>query len=178
MILGSKYELAYSHRRRFDEGKIMVVRSKSAIAALLIAASSMMVAEAATAQTATEEAPTVLQAVQDAYYTRGGDYFENRRFPRSVTWFLGPFPENDIARDGERLNEVYTDAMYQQTSLDPDVRTVDLENPFNTSLLTMPPVEETVYSAPPAPPVIVLPPEARPAPPVAPAPERAVPALW
>jgi hypothetical protein len=47
------------------------------------------------------------------------------------------FPENQIARDGELLHEIYKDALQQQSSL-PNVRTRDLPNPFDTSLLENP----------------------------------------
>lgn len=47
------------------------------------------------------------------------------------------FPENQIARDAKLINILYTDAMKQQSSL-PPIRTRDLPNPFDTSLLENP----------------------------------------
>lgn len=153
----------------------MVVGSRGSVAAVLIAASSVFAAGGAIAQTV-EEPPSLADAFQEAFYTRGGNFFENREFPRSLTWFAGPFPENDITADAEAVHELYLDALEQQNSAGPVIRTADLENPFSTSLLTLPPTEEIEYSAPAPAPVIVLPPEARPAP--APAPQRPIPALW
>jgi hypothetical protein len=56
--------------------------------------------------------------------------------PGSV--FKNSFPENEIARDAELINTVYRDALYQQTNNDPYIRTPDLPNPYNTSLLMSP----------------------------------------
>ncbi|PLZ90418.1 hypothetical protein CI594_18870, partial [Fischerella thermalis CCMEE 5196] len=48
------------------------------------------------------------------------------------------FPENQIARDSELVYILYQDVLYQQVSNDPYLRTPDLPNPYNTSLLMSP----------------------------------------
>jgi hypothetical protein len=112
------------------------------------------------------------QAFLDAFYTRGGNFFENRRFPTAFTWFLGPFPENDILADGEAVHELYVLASQLQNESDPYLRTADLVNPFDTSLLLLPPYQPE--PVPPAEPFFLPPPvSTTPA-----APAEPVPALW
>ncbi|HEY9624304.1 MAG TPA: hypothetical protein V6C78_28370 [Crinalium sp.] len=90
-----------------------------------------------TTTTSTEQI-TIPQRFEDALYNRGGTFYGNQRVPRSVTWFLGPFPENDISSDADDVHDLYVEVMTQQVFSDPIVRTADLTNPFDTSLLLLP----------------------------------------
>lgn len=124
----------------------------------------------------TVEIQPIDEAFIDAFYTRGGSFFENREFPRAFTWFLGPFPENDITGDARSLHRVYNIVIEQQGQSDPFIRTPDLANPFDSSLLLTPPLDvrtisEQVPFAPP--PIIVAPPQAQPV-----RPQQPVPALY
>jgi hypothetical protein len=51
---------------------------------------------------------------------------------------VNAFPEALIADDARRVNEVYKEALLRQVASDPVIRTPDLINPFNTSILTQP----------------------------------------
>jgi hypothetical protein len=51
---------------------------------------------------------------------------------------LGAFPENQLMENAKLLNRVYHDALYQQVSSDPIIRTRDFNNPFDTSLMENP----------------------------------------
>ncbi len=77
-----------------------------------------------------------------------GSTFEGVSFLGQSSFFLGisypwpptfnAFPETLIADDARRLNDVYKEALIRQVSSDPIIRTPDLINPFNTSILTQP----------------------------------------
>ncbi len=117
----------------------MGVRLNSLIGSGVLAASTLF-AVAAQAQ----ERPSVFRpreavpdAVDRAFDTNVSDY----RGPKFTVQSLigtGSFPENAIARDGDHLHRLYRDLLTQQVSNDPIIRTADLPNPYNTSILTLP----------------------------------------
>ncbi|MCU0570403.1 MAG: hypothetical protein MUF49_28005 [Oculatellaceae cyanobacterium Prado106] len=107
---------------------------------------------------ADDESITIPEAFDRAFYRFDENFYRNRQVPRSLTWFLGPFPENEIAGDGRMVNRLYREVFTQQTTEDPTIRTADLPNPFSYSLSTdsiVPPEEPipspafTSFSAPP-----------------------------
>jgi hypothetical protein len=57
---------------------------------------------------------------------------------KSGSLFRNSFPESEIARDAELVNVVYRDVLNQQVGNDPYIRTPDLPNPYNTSLMMSP----------------------------------------
>ena len=59
-------------------------------------------------------------------------------FLGSGSGFSNSFPENEIARDAELVNTLYRDVLTQQSSNDPYLRTPDLPNPYDSSLLMSP----------------------------------------
>lgn len=135
----------------------------------------------ATAQTATLQ-PSIPDTFNDAFFSNGGTFSGNQGLGGSLSLLLGipGFPENQIARDGRRVDRLYREVLEQQVASDPTIRTPDLPNPFSGSLLTTPLIaaEEPI---PPAPPPVVFqqPNFVTPAPAPAPvAPARPVPALW
>lgn len=159
----------------------MAVGIKNTLCALLLAASSIgLVAPALAQETTNEEegVPTIPEALLDAFYTRGGNFYQNRDFPRSFTWFLGPFPENDIAADGRAVSRFYQQYLIWQAQSEPVVRTPDLASPFESSLLVAPIYEEEAVPASVAPPTFILPPQALPPAPPPAQPSRPVPALY
>ncbi|NJN85145.1 MAG: hypothetical protein HC881_00935 [Leptolyngbyaceae cyanobacterium SL_7_1] len=121
------------------------------------------------------EVQTINDRVLDAFYNRSGTFFENRVPQRNITWFLGPFPENDIWQDGRSVHRVYRDILFQQTQSDPYVRTADLVNPYDSSLLLSTPYEPVPILQAPAFNAPVFPPATRP---TQPSPPRPVPGLW
>lgn len=144
-----------------------------------LAGATLIMAETAIAQEDLPDAPDLVEiyavdeAFMDAFYNRGGNFFENRRFPTAFTWFLGPFPENQVRSDGESVHEIYLLASELQNESDPYIRTADLVNPYNTSLLLIPPYQPE--PVPPYEPFFLAPP------PVSTTPAEAsgpVPALW
>jgi hypothetical protein len=126
------------------------MRLTKLLRALVVAAASSVLASAATAQTdPTGFAPirleTVPEAIERAFFRDSGTFYHNRTIPRQGAYILGPglpgraaFPDIEIERDAERVNIVYNDALYQQVASDPVIRTLDLPNPFNTTLRGQP----------------------------------------
>lgn len=133
----------------------MNVRIKILAGLLTIAIFPTVAATGAMAQEGEDEperidVQTINDRYLDAFYNRSGTFFENRVPQRSITWFLGPFPENDIWRDGQSVHRVYRDTLFQQTQSDPYIRTADLVNPYDSSLLLSTPYEPVpILEAPP-----------------------------
>lgn len=109
------------------------------------------------------------------FFSNSREYSRNRTLPGQLKRIFGPFPENSMSRDQRNVHQLYLETQYKQMNSGPIIRTVDLQNPFQASLRTLPP---PVVAAPIPPlgvqPPIVAPPVAVPAVPT-PAP---VPALW
>lgn len=110
---------------------------------------------------------------------KAGSYFKSRSLGDQLNLILGfeGFPENRLRRDFKKLGQFHKNALEQQSMSDPIIRTPDLANPFDESLLTLSdqePVRE------PVPEVIIIeeqqPEPLPPAPPVVP--PAPVPALW
>jgi hypothetical protein len=96
-----------------------------------------------------EEIETIPSAFEDAYYRFDENFYDNSLFPRSASWFLGPFPENEIAGDGRAINNLYREVLAQQSADGPTIRTQDLPNPYTDSVMTSPivPPEEPIPAA-------------------------------
>jgi hypothetical protein len=88
---------------------------------------------------------TASDAMERAFFKNDPNFYRNNSFKRNLDLILGTgslfrnsFPENEIARDAELLNTVYRDVMMQQATNDPYIRTPDLPNPYNSSLMMSP----------------------------------------
>lgn len=130
--------------------------------------------------------PTVNDRFQQAYFSDDRDFFTNRGIARQVDLLFGPgeiirnsFVENEIARDGRAIYDTYLGVMAYQLTSTPILRTRDLPNPFNQSLLTQPNAQVTNPVITPAQQPVIEPEPVAPAP-VTPAPGNRppVPALW
>lgn len=86
----------------------------------------------------TPQFETLPQVFEDTFFRNDRNFYRNRQTPRNGTWFLGPFPENEIASDGRAINRLYREVLEQQVSTGPLMRTPDLPTPYGTSLLTNP----------------------------------------
>ncbi|MEB3355390.1 MAG: hypothetical protein VKK04_01495 [Synechococcales bacterium] len=126
------------------------------------------------------EAQSIPEALEEAFFSNDEEFFVNRGIGRQLSWLLGfGFPENEIVRDGRALDRLYKEILEQQVSTTPLIRTPDLPNPYQTSVLLSPDLDIVVQEfeqttirqpipAPAAPPQIVAPPP----------PPTPVPALW
>ncbi len=120
----------------------MGMRIKSLLGAVMLSAVATSISDAATAQDAPVFRPreTVPTTINRTYFGKLGE-FSDRNPLRSTQLLIGTpfgFPENQISRDAERLHRLYTDLINQQVSSDPIIRTADLPNPYNFSVLTLP----------------------------------------
>ena len=74
-----------------------------------------------------------------AFYEDSGNFFHNNSSFGQIETFLGwGFPENEISHDAEIVHSIYQSVLKQQTQNDPIIRTLDLQNPYNSSLRTNP----------------------------------------
>ncbi|AFY41692.1 hypothetical protein [Nostoc sp. PCC 7107] len=112
---------------------------------LVLLATGFVFPSMAFAETATPNYETANEAFERAYFRHDRNFYENNTPKRQLQNFLGngsgfkdSFPENEIARDAELMNTLYRDVMTQQVGNDPYLRTPDLPNPYDTSLLASP----------------------------------------
>jgi hypothetical protein len=107
------------------------------------------VANAQRVEESANEVQTLPEAFDDAYFRFDENFYRNRQVPRNLTWFIGPFPENEIAGDGRVVNRLYEEAIAQQELDGPTIRVQDADNPFQSSIMTAPivPDEEPIPAA-------------------------------
>lgn len=110
---------------------------------VLLAASISVPAFADDKGTTNYETPN--EVFDRAFFKNDRNFYSNNTFKRQIDWIVGSgsllgnsFPENEIARDAELVNVVYRDILNQQVGNDPYIRTPDLPNPYNTSLMMSP----------------------------------------
>ena len=97
------------------------------------------------AQTESPNYGNINDLFERAFFRHNGDFYENSTPKSQLDTILGSgsvfrnsFPENGIARDAELVNTLYRDVLQQQVGNDPYIRTPDLPNPYDTSLLMSP----------------------------------------
>jgi hypothetical protein len=113
---------------------------------LVLLAAGIAFPSVASAQTETAKTETTNDVFERAYFRHDRNFYENSSSPKrqldvffgSGTGFGGSFPENEIARDAKLINTLYHDVLTQQVGNDPYIRTPDLPNPYDTSLLMSP----------------------------------------
>lgn len=124
----------------------MGIKIKPLSALLVLLATSIAFPSIASAETETPNYETTNDVFERAFFRHDRNFYENSGgVKRQLSVFLGAgsvfrnsFPENEIARDGELVNTLYRDVLTQQVSNDPYIRTPDLPNPYDTSLLMSP----------------------------------------
>ncbi|MEM9903531.1 MAG: hypothetical protein AAF921_00690 [Cyanobacteria bacterium P01_D01_bin.44] len=114
------------------------------IAALTISASSVAIADAK-AQEVSADQPSVLEVIDDINYNHSGDYYTNRGLFRQLDLIVGfgwigsaNFPELEMDRDAQALEEAYGELMFLQTQNTATIRVPDLRSPYNTSVQLLP----------------------------------------
>lgn len=88
---------------------------------------------------------TTSNAFVKAYFHNDPNFYENGSFKRQVEALIGSpskygssFTDNEIAKDAQLMNILYQDVLAQQSTNDPYLRTPDLPNPYDSSLLMSP----------------------------------------
>ncbi|KAB8316601.1 hypothetical protein SD81_025870 [Tolypothrix campylonemoides VB511288] len=110
---------------------------------VLLATISFPVVGAAQTQTLNYETPN--EVFERAFFRNDPNFNGSQTLKSQINEILGfgsifrnSFPENKIARDAELVNIVYRDVLNQQVGHDRYIRTRDLTNPYDSSLLTSP----------------------------------------
>ncbi|AUT02353.1 hypothetical protein CLI64_19245 [Nostoc sp. CENA543] len=122
----------------------MGIKFKSISGLLVILATGMVMPAIAHA----EEVPnyeSTNDAFERAYFRHDRNFYENNTPKRQLDSLLGigssprdSFADNEITSDAELINTLYRDVLTQQAMNDPYLRTPDLPNPYNTSILMSP----------------------------------------
>jgi hypothetical protein len=88
---------------------------------------------------------TISETFNRAFFRNDPEFFRNRSIKRQIDLILGPgsllrnsFPENEILRDAKLVDILYQDVLEQQASSDPIIRTPDLPNPYESTILVSP----------------------------------------
>jgi hypothetical protein len=131
----------------------MQVSLKKLFSVLFIAVASSTWASAATAQTSQSNTarfapirvPRISETFNRAFFNESEDFYTNRSIGRQIDVLIGTglpgraaYPELEIERDAQLINILYNDVLEQQVASDPILRTLDLPNPYNTSLRVFP----------------------------------------
>lgn len=119
----------------------MKIQFRSLIGAfILLAASTALTTSKSLAQTSyNEDLVPIPEAFDRAFYGRSGSIHFQTSLVGQVLRLAILYPDKEISRDGKRVEQLYRELLMQQTMSDPTIRTPDLNNPFNGSLLTSPP---------------------------------------
>ncbi|MBN3951662.1 MAG: hypothetical protein HWQ38_36460 [Nostoc sp. NMS7] len=123
----------------------MRIKLKTLGGSLVLLAAGIAFPSVASAQIQTPNYETTNDVFERAFFSHDRNFYENGSLKRQLDSFLGigssfggSFPENEIAHDAELLNTLYRDVLTQQVSNDPYIRTPDLPNPYDTSLMMSP----------------------------------------
>lgn len=113
--------------------KLTKILAMAGVASLI---SVEVMAQPETKATVTNEPISLEQAFRAAYFSHAKDaYYESGILGQLNTIFgFRRFPETQILLDGKVVDRLYRDALQQQVGVGMPLRTVDLENPYETSL--------------------------------------------
>ena len=80
-----------------------------------------------------------------AIQRHSGNFFRKRNLLDQIGYYFGipKYPEQAIENDLKRVNQLYIDEQRRQFSSTPVIRTPDLINPYDQSVLTTPPYQST-----------------------------------
>jgi hypothetical protein len=128
----------------------MGLKFKNLISVLVIVSATTSFLSAAMAQSSLVTRlrggnETLAETFNRAFFENDPEFFRNRSLKRQVDFILGvgsltrnSFIESQILRDARLVDILYQDALEQQVSSDPIIRTSDLPNPYATSILLFP----------------------------------------
>ncbi|RCJ25053.1 hypothetical protein A6S26_17835 [Nostoc sp. ATCC 43529] len=123
----------------------MGIKLKTFGGLLMLLAAGIAFPSVVAAQTETPKSETTSDVFERAFFRHDRNFYENGSLKRQLDSFFGAgasfggsFPENEIARDAQLVNTLYHDVLTQQAGNDPYIRTPDLPNPYDTSLMMSP----------------------------------------
>ncbi|NJL79288.1 MAG: hypothetical protein HC836_20255 [Richelia sp. RM2_1_2] len=121
-----------------------------ALSGLIVLTATIGLPAIAIAETETSSYQTPNEVFEKGFYENYPDFYNNQGLFREIDWIFGSgslfknsFPEHQIERDAKLVNILYQDLLKQQTTNDPYLRSPDLPNPYNTSLLGSPSLRAT-----------------------------------
>ena len=125
----------------------MSQKLKSLSGALILAVASASLASIKPAQAETARFSPVGDDFNRQFFEASGDFYHNVSLQGYMGDYLGigspsgvvAFPEKEIERDASRVNGIYRRVMQRQVSSDPILRVPDAVNPFDSSVMALPP---------------------------------------
>ncbi len=80
---------------------------------------------------------TISERFGQTLFENEPDFYRNRSLGSRIDLIFGlnSFPDRKIRRDGELVDRLYQNALKQQDASQPIIRTPDLPNPYDTSVL-------------------------------------------
>ena len=83
---------------------------------------------------------TLADTFERTFFKNDPNFFRNRSLGRQLNWMFGVngFVENEINQDAAELHDLLRTSLKRQNSSDRVIRTRDLPNPFNSSILSSP----------------------------------------
>jgi hypothetical protein len=125
----------------------MSQKLKSLSGALILAVASASLASIKPAQAETARFSPVGDDFNRQFFEASGDFYHNVSLQGYFGDYLGigspsgvvAFPEKEIERDASRINGIYRRVMQRQVSNDPILRVPDAVNPFDSSVMALPP---------------------------------------
>lgn len=110
---------------------------------LIVIAAATCFQGAAEAQQTSSTQPTdetLADTFERTFFKNDPNFFRNRSIGRQLNWMFGVngFAENEINQDATELHDLLRTSLKQQNSSDRVIRTRDIPNPFNSSILSSP----------------------------------------
>jgi hypothetical protein len=120
---------------------------KSLSGVLIIAVASATLASAKPAQAEPVRFHPIADDFNRQFFEASGDFYHNVSLQGYLGDYLGigspsgvvAFPEKEMERDASRINGLYRQIMLRQVSSDPILRVPDAANPFDASVMALPP---------------------------------------
>lgn len=120
---------------------------KNLSSVLIIAIASATLASVKPAQAESIRLHPVADGFNRQFFQSSGDFYYNVSPQGYLGDYLGigspsgivAFPEKEIERDASRVNGYYRQMMQRQVSSDPILRVPDAANPFDSSVMALPP---------------------------------------
>jgi hypothetical protein len=103
---------------------------------LLITTVSGLFALDAKAEETSAQPISVADTFKNAYFEHAGNNYEKSSFIGDLNTIIGiqGFPENQISADGKLVDEIYQNAILNQSQVGTPLKTRDLSTPYTTSL--------------------------------------------
>ncbi|MBE9122243.1 hypothetical protein IQ269_15885 [Tychonema sp. LEGE 07199] len=125
----------------------MSQKLKTLSRALILAVASAALASVKAAQAEPARFHPISGEFNRQFFEASGDFYHNVSLQGYMGDYLGigapsgvvAFPEKEIERDASRISGLYRRVMQRQVSSDPILRVPDAVNPFDSSVMALPP---------------------------------------